>query len=80
MLIGLEKEMFLKNTLGDIVLVPKEIPMDGCGYLAEARGLPFNNIEEAVYSLKASEHKIKAMASSMGLTVDDSPVAKVSKD
>lgn len=80
MLMGLEKEMFLKNKDGEIVLVPTDIPADGCGYLAEARGLPFNNIEEAVYSLKAAEHKIVSQAKKLDLTIDDSPVLKVSKE
>ena len=80
MLIGLEKEMFVKNAEGKVILVPKDIPKDDCGYLAEARGLPFNNIAEAVYSLKASEHKIIHAATTAKLHIDDSPILKVSKD
>lgn len=76
---GLEKEFFLKNRAGEFVICPEHIPMDGCGYLAEARGLPFSNITEAVYSLQADVHRIKEQTDEAKLVLDDSPIGKVDK-
>jgi hypothetical protein len=76
---GLEKEFFLRGADGQFVICPDHVPMDGCGYLAEARSLPFTNIEEAVYSLKADIHRIRNKTDKLGLTLDDSPIGKVDK-
>jgi hypothetical protein len=75
---GLEKELFLiKNN--KIQIIPLEFPSDECGLLVEARGKPSNNIIDAVYSLKAEEHRIKLLAKTGGYSLDDSPTKKVNK-
>jgi len=59
---GLEKEYFIYKD-GIITSVPINLlPYDECGYLVEARGKPADNILEAVYLLKAEEHKLYAKA------------------
>lgn len=83
--IGLEKEVFLVNEEGIPQIVPKEIPMDESGILAEARGNPFFDGVEAVYSLMASLHileqSIAAYTNKTGqfLRMDDTPIKKVSR-
>ena len=58
-MIGLEKEFFLVNSEGKPEIIPSNIPMDESGILAEARGQPFNNATEAVYSLMADIERLK---------------------
>ena len=63
--IGLEKEFFLLDEEGKPQIICKDfnLPYDECGWLVEARGLPFVSITEAVFSLKADifeiEQKVK---------------------
>jgi len=80
---GLEQEFFITTNPGNELLIPHQIskllPIDSCGYLVEARGLPFDNIYEAVYSLKAEVHKIQDMLPSNVMLIN-SPVEKLSKD
>jgi hypothetical protein len=61
--IGLEKEFFCLNEENEVCLVPANLPKDDCGWLVEARGDPFKDIIEAIFSLKASCYRIEqAMA------------------
>jgi hypothetical protein len=80
---GLEKEFFLCTTPGNEIVIPQIIlptlPIDGCGYLIEARGLPYDNIYEAVYSLNAEIHRIEDLLPSNVMLLD-SPVEKLSKE
>ena len=76
---GLEKELFVLR--GDEVqVVPAGMPFDECGILAEARGMPFDNIIDAVFSLRSEVYKIERMALAAGLTLDDCPVRKVPRE
>lgn len=79
---GLEKEMFVmpNGTENNPILVPNGIPKDECGYLAEARGLPSNDIVEAVYSLKAAEYKIETALHKIDLIADDVPILKLPRE
>jgi hypothetical protein len=89
MKIGLEKEFFLLlngepislNSLKDFGL-----PYDDCGWLVEARGNPFHDPVDAIFSLKAEVFKIEqqliainANRSEGFLTLSDNPLMKVSK-
>jgi len=76
---GLEKEYFVTNDKDELVLCPKDIPHDGCGFLAEARGEPHEDIVDAVFSLKASEHKLKMQMKEVGLILVDKPVMVIPK-
>jgi len=63
-LIGLEKEYFMLNTTGGPVAAKQAgiSEFDECGYLAEARGEPKDNIVDAVYSLRAAEYRLYRQA------------------
>jgi len=60
MQMGLEQEFFLVNGDDQIITIPtgSGLPHDECGWLLEARGKPFGNITEAVFSLKADVHRL----------------------
>lgn len=83
--IGLEKEVFLLDEKGIPQIVPSEIPMDESGILAEARGNPFFDGVEAVYSLMASIHGLEqAIAvynkrTGRNLHISDTPLMKISR-
>lgn len=77
--IGLEQEFFVRNSNNELVIAPAELPHDGCGLLAEARGLPFFSPEEAVFSLKADVYRLTNQALKMGYALINSPVEKISK-
>lgn len=79
MKIGLEKEFFVKVN-GECIVVPKTLPYDDSGLLTEARSLPFNNPEEAVFSLRASIYRIEQQAQSLNVQLSDNPVEKISRD
>jgi hypothetical protein len=84
---GLEQEFFLLDEAGIPVVVPAgcAIPCDDCGLLAEARGLPADNIVDAVYSLKAAIRKVEfAVAAfnkkmNQNYTLSTTPVMKIPK-
>lgn len=57
---GFEREYFVRNSVGDFVLVPLGVPMDDCGYLAEARGEAHSNPLSAAFLLLAEEASVKA--------------------
>lgn len=78
---GLEQELFIfKNN--KITEVPKgsSLPYDECGYLAEARGKPSDNIRDAVYLLMSERDRIKALAAKEGLVLEEIPVATIPDD
>lgn len=77
--IGLEKEYWCKDASGNVCEVPKGVPYDSCGYLAEARGMPFASVEQAVFSLKAEEYRIGRMVENAGLLICDNPIEKLSR-
>lgn len=78
--IGLEKEMFLIGANNVPILVPSYLPQDECHLLLEARGLPHNDITEAVFSLKADVDRINRKIVNTGLgTMSDVPFAAVSR-
>lgn len=68
--IGLEQEFFVKNHLYEYIVVPGNLPRDNAGFLAEARGKPFINPYEAVYSLKAEVHRMEDLAAKAGNFLD----------
>lgn len=74
---GLEKEYFLANEKDELVVVPRELPKDDCGYLVEARGEACNTIEQAVFSLLAEEYRIKKITEGLGLKLIEKPTAKL---
>jgi hypothetical protein len=75
---GLEKEFFVRNEDGDLVVCPRyKLPADEVGYLAEARGKPASNIRDAVFNLKSEIYRMHKIAKKMGLWLDDTPVLKV---
>jgi len=71
--IGLEQEFFVTGADGQLTIAPAELPHDECGLLAEARGLPFNSPEEAVFSLAADVYRLKTHAAKLQLTLSNSP-------
>jgi hypothetical protein len=75
---GLEKELFILKE-GVVQVVPKEIPYDESGLLIEARGQPYNDITEAVFSLEADIYRITKKAEEMGFEVSDKPIMPVSR-
>lgn len=79
-LMGLEKEFFCLSPEGAPVIVPSGVAADECGWLAEARGSAFGDITEAVYSLKASVHKLTLAAADEGVTLSDVPVMKLPRE
>lgn len=79
MKIGLEKEYFCVNGKQEVVVVPPDIAHDSCGWLFEARSKPFQDVEEAVFSLAAAEFKIIQAATPRGLTALEVPIMEVSR-
>lgn len=79
MKIGLEKEFFVKQN-GNCIVIPAKLPFDDSGLLTEARSQPFNNPEEAVFSLKADIFRIEQKVQSLNLQLSDIPVEKIPRD
>jgi hypothetical protein len=79
MKIGLEKEFFVKHN-DKVIIVPDGMPFDDSGLLTEARSMPFDNVVEAVYSLRASIHRLQESAAKLGLQLSDAPVEKIDRD
>ena len=75
---GLEKEFFCFKD-GKAAVVPLGFSADSCGWLAEARGGPFMNIVDAVYSLQADVHKLHTAATAAGIKLNDVPVMKLDR-
>ncbi len=64
--VGLEKEYFLVNEdccaeQQEPVVIPTDshLSYDDCGWLIEARGKPYHDVTEAIFSLLADESRIK---------------------
>ena len=92
MRVGLEKEFFVVDEAGNPQVMVEDLqvlPYDECGWLAEARGKPYNNIVEAVYSLNATIFVIERQLANVnekrlinglgGLKLSDAPVMKVDR-
>ena len=58
---GFEREYFVTKH-GDFSLCPTNVPMDGCGFLAESRGEPHNNPMSAAFLMLSEESRIKKLA------------------
>ncbi len=81
--IGLELEEFcIDKSSKEIILIPKDsnIPHDGCGWLIEYRSEPCKDIVEAVYSLRAAEHRAQGLLKKFGVCGARNPVMKPSKE
>jgi hypothetical protein len=103
MRVGLEKEFFLLTKDGEPVSLAAEkpllynetaghpwlrLPHDDCGWLVEARGEPFADPVDAVFSLKAKVFKIErtlaeinaeSFMEGLPFSLSDEPIMKVSK-
>ncbi|MCK9458292.1 MAG: hypothetical protein M0R80_01460 [Proteobacteria bacterium] len=100
MRIGLEKEFFLLTKDGEPVSLAAvnptgtgghsllRLPHDDCGWLVEARGEPFSNPVDAVFSLKAEIYKIEQTLAEINaetffaglpFRLSDVPIMKVPK-
>ena len=77
---GLEKEFFVLDKNKKPIVVPDYLPADECGLLAEARGKPFHDITDAVFSLKSEIHKLRKIAKKHNLTLCDKPIMKISDE
>lgn len=77
--IGLEKEFFLIGPDGQLVVIPRNLPADDCGFLVEARGRPMSNIVDAVFSLDAATYRIERQLPD-GYHMFDDPFMRVSRD
>jgi len=77
--IGLEKEFFVKRN-NQYIVVPKELPYDESGLLAEARGCPCDCPISAVFSLKAQEYKLKTQAEGIGVVLLSDSIANIPKN
>lgn len=78
---GLEQEFFVfKNS--KLTEIPKnsKLPNDESGYLAEARGLPTDNIRNAVYLLMSEADRIRSIARGEGLELEEVPLAIIPND
>ena len=66
---GFEQEFFVEDRDGTLVLPPENVARDNAGYLVEARGRPYPDITEAIFSLEASLHKIaKALGPDLSMS------------
>lgn len=64
---GIEIEQFLLDKDGSPMVVPTSLPADSEGVQVEARGLPHNDIVQAVYSAIGEMEGIERRAQEMGL-------------
>jgi hypothetical protein len=70
---GFEKEFFIKDPKTDqFVLAPRDLAMDECGFLAEARGEPHSNPLSARHLLAANIETLKKEAGKKGVILVDS--------
>lgn len=82
---GLEKEFFLVKKNTKEIVIPEEavkehLPLDGCGYLVEARGEAYPSIFDAIFSLMGKIEEIKYKLKDTEYELCDDPVRKVSKE
>ncbi len=52
--------VYAMEAIGTPILVPKSIPMDECGYLAEVRGDPHTDALTAAYLMLAEEDRLQS--------------------
>jgi hypothetical protein len=81
---GLEKEYWLMKGQ-KVQVIPVGLPHDSCGYLLEARGQPYPDITDAVYSLKADEDRLYRMVQygdkiPADCTISESPYKTLTAD
>lgn len=78
---GLEQEFFVARLTDDKPIfvggLDRSLTPDECGFLAEARGQPHDNIREAVFSLLADVHRLECAAEKLGLKLMKVPNADV---
>ena len=81
-MIGLEKELFLFNAKGKLVLNPGKygFETDNLGVLVEIRGEPKNTVEEAVASLLSKELLAKGKAAKHNYQLKEVPSVKLSDE
>ena len=72
---GFEREYFVLKGKQHVA-VPKYMPEDACGYLAEARGLPATTPIDAVYNLFAAEYKLQAEAKKNNVRLSCKPATR----
>lgn len=80
---GLEQEFFIyRQDTQALTEIPKGslLPHDSCGYLAEARGKPSENVQDAVYLLMSEVKRIKDIAAREGLILENIPTATIPKE
>jgi hypothetical protein len=78
MTFGFEREYFVKNGGGEFVVAQAHnLPFDGCGYLAEARGEYNPDPHRAAFLLLAEEDRLIRLAASKGLTLSTSTPQKL---
>ena len=62
MTFGFEREFFVLDPFQKVLVAANlHLPFDGCGYLAEARGEPHQNVEKAAWLLLAEEARIRSL-------------------
>jgi hypothetical protein len=67
---GFEREYFVLRGFDVVVAATEGLPADGCGYLAEARGLHSPDVINAAHLLLADEYRLRKLAESKGLALD----------
>jgi hypothetical protein len=82
---GLEREYFIGSKVDEnerlkLETAPWNLPCDACGFLAEARSKPYDNIREAVYSLFAEEERIVGIAEANDLKLYVLDYIKLTKE
>jgi len=77
---GLEKEMFVTDSLGKLVLPCLGLPTDHNPILAEARGDPANNIIDAVFLLEAQVYRMHKIAERAKQKLSDEPISKINNN
>jgi hypothetical protein len=70
MTFGFEREFFVLRGEEVCVAATENLPHDGCGYLAEARGKEDHNPTTAAFLMLADEQRLKVSALAKGLTLD----------
>jgi len=75
---GFEKEFFVMKGR-EVVLCPNGVPADECGWLAEARGEPRDDIAEAYFSLEADIYRLEQRAEKASVDLKEVPLMKVSR-
>ena len=84
---GFEVEFFCRTPItgddpasGAYCLVPSSIPKDDCGWLAEVRSEPHQDIRKAIALLKAEISLVCRQASKAGVLVVQEPLGKIPRE